>query len=91
MTVPASQQPDACIAGVALDAAAFSYDQLYSYRVPASLADQLREGMRVLVPFGSGNRPRLGMVLTRSSGAPAAQTAGGKSRHAQAPAEPARR
>ena len=78
MTVPASQQPDVCIAGVALDAAAFSYDQLYSYRVPASLADQLREGMRVLVPFGSGNRPRLGMVLTRSSGAPAAQTAGGK-------------
>lgn len=55
-------------AGVALDAAVFSYDQLYTYRVPYDVQQQVQAGMRVLVPFGAGNRPRLGMILTVSHG-----------------------
>ena len=48
---------------VALDAAAFGYDLLYSYSVNAEQADRIAPGMRVAVPFGRGNRRRLAMVL----------------------------
>ena len=53
-------------ARVALDAAAFGYDQLYSYAVGAPLAETLRPGMRAAVPFGMGNRRRIAMVLSVS-------------------------
>ena len=53
-------------ARVALDAAAFGYDQLYSYAVSAPLAETLRPGMRAAVPFGMGNRRRIAMVLSVS-------------------------
>ena len=53
-------------ARVALDAAAFGYDQLYSYTVSAPLAETLRPGMRAAVPFGMGNRRRIAMVLSVS-------------------------
>lgn len=48
---------------VALDAAAFGYDLLYSYTVPTDWADKIAVGMRVAVPFGRGNRRRLAMIL----------------------------
>ena len=48
---------------VALDAAAFGYDLLYSYTVNPQWAAQIVPGMRVAVPFGRGNRRRLAMVL----------------------------
>jgi len=64
MTDPALQNE--LVAGIALDAAAFSYDQLYSYRVPYTMEPLIQKGMRVLIPFGSGNKLRLGMVLTLS-------------------------
>ncbi len=60
------------LAGVALDAAAFSYDRLYTYRIPYDSGTAVQPGMRVLVPFGAGNRLRVGMVLTVSAGEPAA-------------------
>ena len=50
-------------AQVALDAAAFGYDQLYTYAVPEAMRDRLKTGMRVAVPFGMGNRRRIAMVL----------------------------
>ena len=53
---------------VALDAAAFGYDQLYSYTVSPQLAENIRTGMRVAVPFGMGNRRRIAMVLEISRG-----------------------
>lgn len=48
---------------VALDAAAFGYDRLYSYTVRAEQRGQIAVGMRVAVPFGKGNRRRIAMVL----------------------------
>lgn len=48
---------------VALDAAAFGYDQLYSYTVNPEWEDKIVPGMRVAVPFGRGNRRRLAMIL----------------------------
>ena len=52
------------VALVALDAAAFDYDQLYSYRIPDALVPLTKPGMRAAVPFGMGNRRRIGMILS---------------------------
>ena len=54
------------VARIALAAATFAIDRPYSYRVPAQLASSLAPGMRVLVPFGKGNRPSEGLVLSLS-------------------------
>ena len=51
----------------AIDAASFGYDLLYSYTVRAPLAEKIRVGMRVAVPFGMGNRRRIAMVLEGSA------------------------
>ena len=48
---------------VAVDKAAISFDKPYSYLVPAELIGQVQPGCRVLVPFGSGNKKRQGIVL----------------------------
>ena len=56
------------IAKIALSAATFAIDRPYSYRVPPQLTDQLEPGMRVLVPFGAGNRPCEGLVLSLEEG-----------------------
>lgn len=58
---------------VALDAAAFGYDRLYSYTARAEWEPKVRPGMRVAVPFGKGNRRRIAMVLSVSREAPAEQ------------------
>lgn len=52
----------ALLAKVALSAAVFSIDRPYTYLVPEDLKE-LRIGMRVLVPFGTGNRRIEGLVL----------------------------
>ena len=57
------------VAKIALSAATFAIDRPYSYRVPADLAEALRPGMRVLVPFGTGNRTSEGLVLALEEGA----------------------
>lgn len=51
------------ICAVAVDAATFSIDKLYSYRVPDELQEQVAVGSRVLVPFGFGNKRAEGVVL----------------------------
>ncbi len=48
---------------VAVDRAAFHFDKLYTYTVPARLADAVRLGSMVLVPFGRGRAARMGVVL----------------------------
>ncbi|MDD6160137.1 MAG: DEAD/DEAH box helicase family protein, partial [Oscillospiraceae bacterium] len=50
------------IALIAISSAVFAMDKPYSYRIPDRM--RLRAGMRVLVPFGAGNRRVEGMVLS---------------------------
>ena len=47
---------------IAVDQAAFSFDKLYSYLWPSDLGTP-QVGVRVLVPFGGGNRTRQGLVM----------------------------
>ena len=49
--------------GVAVSHAAFHFDKLYTYAVMPDQQDQVRLGSMVLVPFGRGSRPRMGVVL----------------------------
>ncbi len=53
------------IAKIALSAATFAIDRPYDYLVPSELA-MLTAGMRVIVPFGAGNRRIEGLVLAIS-------------------------
>ena len=50
-------------AKVALSGTSYGYDIEYTYRCPSVLQGTLREGMRVLVPFGRGNSKRIGLVM----------------------------
>ena len=56
------------IAKLALAAATFAIDLPYSYRVPPQLEGSLVPGMRVLAPFGTGNRLSEGLVLSLEEG-----------------------
>ena len=52
------------VAKVAVSKAVYAIDKPYDYLVPAALEETLRPGMRVLVPFGAGNRGSEGIVLS---------------------------
>lgn len=54
------------IALVAVSDSVYAIDRPYSYRIPDGL--MLRSGMRVLVPFGNGNRKKEAVVLAVSAG-----------------------
>ena len=54
------------IAKVALAAAAYAIDKPYDYLVPAELEGRAIPGVRVLVPFGRGNKHTEGIVLALS-------------------------
>ena len=54
------------IAKIAVSAARFSIDKPYSYRFGDEMA--LSPGIRVMVPFGSGNRRTEGVVLSVETG-----------------------
>lgn len=56
------------IAKLAMAAATYAIDLPYSYRVPPQLEGVLVPGMRVLAPFGTGNRPSEGLVLSLEEG-----------------------
>ena len=51
------------IARVAVAAATYAIDRPYAYFVTPEQAGQVRKGMRVLVPFGRGDRPSEGLIL----------------------------
>ena len=51
------------IATVAVEHTFFNLDSDYDYAVPPALAERVRPGVAVEVPFGSGNRLRRGIVL----------------------------
>lgn len=52
------------VAKIAVSAASYWLDRPYDYAVPASLAGAAVPGARVTVPFGRGNRPAEGVVLS---------------------------
>lgn len=52
------------VAAVAVEKTAASFDDLFNYTVPDYLAEQVRAGARVIVPFGRGNRKRAGVVFS---------------------------
>lgn len=54
------------IAKIAVSAANFAIDKPYSYRVPECM--ELSAGIRVMVPFGRGNRRTEGVVLSVEEG-----------------------
>ena len=54
------------IAKIAVSAANYAIDKPYSYFIPENMV--LQPGMRVLVPFGRGNRQAEGVVLAVESG-----------------------
>ncbi len=51
------------IALVAVSETAYSFDLLFSYIIPDNLYGQIKNGIRVLVPFGRGNSTREGIVF----------------------------
>jgi len=61
---------DRLIALVAAENTSYSFDTLYSYIIPDELCGTLCAGMRVAVPFGRGNRSRLGLVFEITRGDP---------------------
>ncbi|MDE6594007.1 MAG: primosomal protein N' [Oscillospiraceae bacterium] len=53
---------------VGVSGTSYAFDSLYSYTAPDDSG--LLPGMRVIVPFGRGNRRRVGIVVRVSEGAP---------------------
>lgn len=51
------------VALVAVEKTAASFDELFTYLVPDFMRETARAGMRVLVPFGRGDRKRAGVVF----------------------------
>ena len=52
------------IANIGVENCAYSFDMLFSFLIPPELAEEVREGVRVLVPFGNGNTVRQGFVFS---------------------------
>lgn len=50
-------------ARVAVENTVFSFDKAFDYKVPQLLSTACKSGVRVLVPFGRGNRKRQGIVM----------------------------
>lgn len=50
-------------AHIAVENTTYSFDKPFSYAVPQQLQSIIKVGMRVLVPFGRGNKKRQGIVL----------------------------
>lgn len=55
------------VAKVAVSAATYSIDKPYDYLIPETLLEKARVGVRVLVPFGRGNRSAEGIILARET------------------------
>ena len=51
-------------AKIAVSEVTYWVDKPYDYRIPAEMADKIKPGMRVYVPFSRGNRRAEGIVLS---------------------------
>lgn len=54
------------IAEIAVSGTSYSFDMLFSYCIPQEMV--LKKGCRVLVPFGRGNRRRIGITMGFTEG-----------------------
>lgn len=54
------------IAETAVSGTSYSFDKLFSYVVPENFCGKIACGCRVLVPFGNGNKRRIGIVMKLS-------------------------
>lgn len=61
-------------AEVAVENTLYAFDMLYSYEVPETLSERVSAGVRVVVPFGRGNKKRIGLVFSVTSERSAAKT-----------------
>lgn len=55
---------------VAVENTHYSFDMLFSYNIPACLSEHVAAGKRVVVPFGRGNKKRIGLVFGLSDEVP---------------------
>ena len=53
-------------AKVAVESAVFTFDKTFDYAIPAELEPLVKKGSRVTVPFGNGNKKRIGVVFELS-------------------------
>lgn len=51
------------LAAVAVSSTSFGYDKRYQYIIPLEMEEKISVGIRVLVPFGKGNRKRIAVVI----------------------------
>lgn len=51
------------IAKVAVENTAYSFDDAFDYAIPEKIKNEVRPGVRVLVPFGNGSKKRQGVVF----------------------------
>ncbi|MDE7278517.1 MAG: primosomal protein N', partial [Oscillospiraceae bacterium] len=51
------------LAAVAVSFVTYGYDRRYKYTIPIELDGKAAVGVRVLVPFGNGNRKRIGVII----------------------------
>lgn len=51
------------MAQIIVDVPTMQTNQPYTYRIPDELTDQIKPGMRVVVPFGRGSRKVQGFVV----------------------------
>ena len=51
------------IAQIAVENTLYAFDMLFSYEIPVGLESAVIRGVRVVVPFGRGNRKRIGVVF----------------------------
>ena len=58
----------AVIVKVAVSAAPYSVDKPYDYLVPEELLEAAVPGVRVMIPFGKGNKESEGIILSRGEG-----------------------
>lgn len=49
---------------IAVENTTYSFDKPFSYAIPQYLFERVKAGVRVVVPFGRGNRKRQGIVLS---------------------------
>lgn len=54
-------------AGIAVEKTTYSFDRIFSYKVPEELESLIKPGVRVMVPFGTSNGRRIGMVMSLMS------------------------
>ena len=56
--------PNKLYAGVIIDQAHPALDKTFHYIIPDEMMDKIQVGMRVLVPFGAGNKGIEGYVMS---------------------------